>query len=174
MVTQEYARFIEDFTKDVSIAFFDCDGTLSVPKYNVNGKYKVGMPASEWLPYNMQCDRVGLNSYHDCEPVKGEKFMYLLDKLKSENVGLNVLTQEYHSYAYFNKVDFITKYFGDYFKPRDIQFCCDAESKIEIMITYAKVHDLLPCEILFVDDRFDLCLKAADAGLTVLHTSYFV
>ena len=45
------------------LAFFDIDGVLSAPGYDVNGEIRIGMSDEDWILY---CIRYGKNSYDYC------------------------------------------------------------------------------------------------------------
>ena len=48
------------------IIFFDVDGTLSSPCYNVDGKLQIGMSDEKWAWY---CDHYREDAYRWCKPV---------------------------------------------------------------------------------------------------------
>ena len=48
------------------IIFFDVDGTLSSPCYNVDGKLQIGMSDEKWAWY---CNHYREDAYRWCKPV---------------------------------------------------------------------------------------------------------
>ena len=69
------------------IIFFDVDGTLSSPCYNVDGKLQIGMSDEKWAWY---CDHYREDAYRWCKPVPQVKDYAI--KAKAAGAKLYVLT----------------------------------------------------------------------------------
>lgn len=154
---------------DIRAAFFDCDGTLSVPRYLYKGELCVGMPEEEWVSYNMY----NPNAYKYCLKKDSKLLEDALASLCCNKASLYVLTVETTSFAYNHKAKFIEDNFGGYFSKDNVLFCAEKSMKLDIMLDYANIFNLYKHQILFVDDDFSLCLQAQNLGFTVLHSSYF-
>lgn len=122
--------------KDIDIAFFDLDGVLSVPRYETRLGVKCALPDEDWF----ESANWGSDLYKHCEPVP--QVLKLLEQLKKRNTRLFVLTHETNSGAYFNKVDFVLKYYKDYFPSyREVLFTSKLDKKVDLMCVYVVVME---------------------------------
>ena len=150
-------------------AFFDIDGTLSIPLYNLHEDFVQGMTEEQWFEFNMW----HTNTYKDCK--SSTVLLETLESLHKDGCVLYCLTCECNSRAYFNKADFILSRYKPYFDSiRQIEFVANKEDKIRFMIKFAATKGIKPKEILYVDDDFELIVKAAQAGINAKHISHFL
>lgn len=155
--------------KKPKYAFFDIDGTLSIPLYNLNGDLVQGMTEEQWFEFNMWHN----DTYKDCK--SSSALTDALSTLSKDCFGLYCLTCECNSRAYFNKADFILSRYKPYFNDiRQIEFVADKEDKIRFMLRFAATKGVKPKEILYVDDDFALIVKASQAGINAKHISHFL
>ena len=155
--------------KKPKYAFFDIDGTLSIPLYNINGNFVQGMTEEQWFEFNMW----HTDTYKDCK--SSYTLIDILSSLSKDCLGLYCLTCECNSRAYFNKADFVLSRYSPYFNDiRQIEFVANKEDKINFMLRFAATKCVKPKEILYVDDDFELIIKAAQAGINAKHISHFL
>lgn len=155
--------------KGVQIAFFDLDGVLSIPRFRDNlGNIKcaIGSDDGAWF------DKANWNSdcYKDCKV--NPNIIALLNKLKSKNVRLYVLTHDTNSGSYFNKVDFVLNNYKEYFDSyRQVLFVSKTNNKVRLMDIYCAKYGISHKDCLLVEDTFDTCIEANDKGFRVCHIS---
>lgn len=150
----------------VKVAFFDLDGTLSIPRYESRSGVGCGMPDNVWFDYNNRSS----NTYRDC--LVNPKAVGLLRDLRGLGVELKVLTLETFSGAYFNKVRFVLEKYPEFFEGyEDVLFVSGREDKTRMLKSIAKGMGLSHSEMLLVDDNFDVCLQANNEGFQVMHVS---
>ena len=153
--------------KNIQIAFFDIDGTLSVPQYDVgNGVLKPGGTQEWWLEFNMDRD----NTYRTCRaPVTMVNFV---SELRKKNVLVKCLTEEHSSFAFNNKAVWVEEQYGIPFE--DIFWVDDKAAKVPVILKYCQLFNYEPKDVLFVDDTFPIVLEATVAGLCAKHISEFL
>ena len=148
------------------LAFFDIDGTLSIPRYLCfDGKYRAGMPQGDWERY---CEK-NHNAYKDCgTPVPVYE---LLDDLKDAGAKLMVLSTESIDAAKISKRRFITDNYGDFFAPEDIIFVESSDKKIPAILEMCQKEGIPSDNAYYMDDDFDLVLNALDHNIAAHHIS---
>lgn len=152
--------------KDIDIAFFDLDGVLSVPRYETRLGVKCALPDEDWF----ESANWGSGLYKHCEPVP--QVLKLLEQLKKRNTRLFVLTHETNSGAYFNKVDFVLKYYKDYFPSyREVLFTSKSEKKVDLMNILCSRYGISRKHCLLVEDTYNTCIQACNNDFQVLHIS---
>lgn len=154
---------------NIKVAFFDIDGTLSVPKYDVNQELQIGGSLDWWEKANV--GRQGV--YRHCLPV--ETLKNYLRELKNQQVVLKCLTTEELADAYFNKVEFVLKHYGEFFKDyKDVIYTPNDDFKVHYLDVFKFNMGLEPSSILLVDDSYDILLHAVNKGYQVRHISEFL
>ena len=113
-------------------AFFDIDGTLSIPNYCVNGKMQPGMAQDVWEDFckneDFPYERCGIP----------QVVIDLLDFLAEKDTILFVNSQENpnNTYAARAKRQFINKRYGKYFDDKKVLLVSSDEEKIDVMLYY--------------------------------------
>ena len=150
------------------LAFFDIDGTLSVPNYCINGEYKTGMTDEEWLSYTMN-----INAYRFCSAPKTIR-NYIAD-LTDKGVEIYVITRESWSPAFKAKCKFIKTSYPE-IKQNNIHYVLRKENKpnlIEmIRLCQEKPTDMSEC--LYYDDDYEMVLTMNNLGYDAHHISEFL
>ena len=150
------------------LAFFDIDGTLSVPNYYINGEHKTGMTNEEWLLYTMD-----INAYSSCAAPKIVRD-YIID-LMDKGVEIYVITQESWSPAFKAKCEFVRILYPE-IKQSNIHYVIKKENKpnlIEmIRLCQEKPTDMDEC--LYYDDDYEMVLIMNNLGYDAHHVSEFL
>ncbi len=147
-------------------AFFDIDGTLSIPIYNINGKIKCGCEEEWWKNQNDIDD----NTYRLCRTPKQIK-LFIEDLIKN-NVKCFVLSTEKHESAKQNKIRFINERYSEIFT--NIFFVEKDDDKIDFLLNFAKENNVDNTDIYYLDDAFSLCIKASCEDINAHHISEFL
>lgn len=151
------------------LAFFDIDGVLSAPGYDVNGEIRIGMSDEDWILY---CIRYGKNSYDYCRPV-GAAGEYAR-KLREEGTELFVLSTSQTSGESDGKRAFVRKYFADLFPEENVYTVARDELKLEVIAAIALLRGVPLKECELVDDTFSLLLKAEGQGIRGTHIAQVI
>lgn len=147
-------------------AFFDLDGVLSVPRYNMDGRIVCGGPSDWWEKYNS----LHTDAYRLCRsPRFIKKYVANLNK---NGVKCYVLTVARKNCTKQNKETFIAENYKNMFEK--ILFVEENAQKVEVMIAFAEEHGVPRDEIYFVDDTFQNDIDAAVAGINAHHVSEFI
>ena len=94
----------------MELIFFDVDGTLSAPKYLVDGEFRIGMTDAKWLIY---CEQNGEDTYQYCEPVPMVK--RYAQKRKKDGARLFVLTTCQGEDEFRGKEKFVAQHYPGIF-----------------------------------------------------------
>lgn len=143
-------------------AFFDVDGTLSAPYYNVNGSLQPGMTDEEWFAFN---DTYQELSYEDCKPIPQIKEYAI--KLRKAGVRLFVLSVAQSAGEIKAKERFIKKHYPDLFE----QIICvehDAE-KLKVMKNFCKENEVSFADCELVEDTYMNVIHAVCEGFMAKH-----
>lgn len=147
----------------MKLAFFDIDGTLSVPQYMVDGKLEIGL-FEGWVEY---CIENGMDTYKDCKPVKivGE----YAKRLKREGVALYALSTSQSSFEHDAKKKFLETHYPGVFLSL-ISVSRD-ELKLPVIAKMAEKMKarLEDCEL--VEDTYATLLEAGKLGVKATHIS---
>ena len=147
-------------------AFFDIDGTLSIPFYDVNGTIKCGGEDDWWKERNDIDDNV----YHLCKSPK--KVKIFLDNLIKNDIKCFVLSTETLEKAKQSKIKFINEKYTGIFT--DIFFVEKDVEKIDFLLNFAKENNTEESDIYYLDDTFSLCIKASNKNIDAHHISEFL
>lgn len=144
------------------LAFFDIDGTLSVPVYTINGVTGIGITDSEWFRWSVE---KGEDSYEECKgaaPVRA-----YAEKLKKEGVRLFVLSASSNSYESRAKEKFINRVYPGLFE--EMIFTADTDVKLEIIkaVAWREGAELTECEL--IEDTYKTLLLAGAMGVKATH-----
>jgi hypothetical protein len=148
---------------EIRLAFFDVDGTLSVPRYLIDGQMKIGTQDG-WIEY---CVTHGADTYNDCLPV--EPVRRYAEKLKGNGAELYALSTSQTSYEHAAKQKFLDKHYHGLFA--DLITVARDEYKQQIIAQMAKLKGLplTSCEL--VEDTYATLLVAGETGIRVTHLS---
>jgi hypothetical protein len=148
---------------ETKLAFFDVDGTLSVPQYRIDGEMKIGTQDG-WIEY---CVEHGADTYDDCLPV--EPVRRYAAKLRDAGAELFVLSTSQTSFEHAAKQKFLDAHYPGLFAGL-ITVAQDAY-KQQVIAQMAKLRGLplTACEL--VEDTYATLLLAAELGIKVTHIS---
>ena len=152
----------------IKLAFFDFDGTISVPEYDVNGETKIGYPTvPSWTEY---CNRCGKNAYKTCRPVKPVR--RYAQKLKSEGVRLFMLTGIKSEGEILAKEEFLKDHYDGFFE--EMLTVSTPEEKPAVIRQIAVREGVSPTECELVEDMYPTLLSVIAAGVKATHISQIV
>lgn len=151
----------------IRFAFFDVDGTLSAPRYFIDGKMQIGTTEQAWIDY---CQEHREDSYEYCYaviPVREHA-----EKLKAEGARLFVLSSIMSELEIDAKTKFVKRLYPDLFE--DFFFVWEDKDKLTLIENFAKKEgvDVSECEL--VEDTLATLFKAATIGITPMHVSMLV
>lgn len=144
------------------LAFFDIDGTLSVPVYTINGVTGIGITDAEWFRWSVL---KGEDAYEECKgaaPVRA-----YAESLKASGAKLFVLSASSNSYESRAKEKFVNRVYPGLFD--EIIFTADSDVKLEIIkaVAYREGAELSACEL--IDDTYKTLLLASAEGMKATH-----
>lgn len=148
----------------IKAAFFDMDGTISVPRYMLDGKLKPCMTNKEWEDYNATYKEEG---YKDCKPIKAViDYAY---RLKGEGAKVVLISCVFSKPEILGKEVFLEKYCKDLFD--EIHFVGSDSEKLPIMESFAlkEGFDYSECEL--VEDTFKNIVAATNKGFGTKHVT---
>jgi hypothetical protein len=149
--------------KEMKLAFFDVDGTLSVPRYLIDGQMKIGTQDG-WIEY---CVNHGADTYDDCLPVEPARLY--AKALKTSGATLYALSTSQTSFEHAAKQKFLDEHYSGLFA--DLITVARDEYKQQIIAEMARIRgiSLSSCEL--VEDTYATLLLAAETGIKVTHLS---
>lgn len=148
----------------IKAAFFDMDGTLSIPIYPVGDRYQPCMTDEQWHAFN---EKHNVESYSWCKPVLFVK--RYAQKLKAEDVKLYVLTGVHTDYEVMGKRSFMEKYYPGLFEEL-VPVHSDAE-KVPYMQNYCSQNGLKYSECELIEDTFKNVIEAICTGFEAKHVT---
>lgn len=151
----------------VKAAFFDIDGTLAVPRFDVDGKIVPGMNKERWIQYNIENE----DPYRLCGIPKNVKI--LLRFLKHHGVDLNVLSNASCNVVKQNKTLFINTNYSRYFYEDNIHFIdgINFKNKKEYLYDYCKRNELTTRQVFVLDDDYKFIIELATENFNTHHIS---
>ena len=163
---------IKEILDSSKIIVFDIDGVLSQPFYQLNGRMVQGTSLLDddaclsWIKYCIRNE----DSYKYCTaPLVMQNLVNSYGKEKD----LYALTTEHSSFALYDKIKFLNKYYGDSFEGR-IHFVDKDCYKVPVLLEIADYLGIEQSEIAFVEDTFKTCIEACDKGISAIHISHFM
>ena len=151
----------------LKIAFFDVDGTLSVPIYKKNGRDVIGFSPEEWQSY---CIQNGEDTYQYCKPVLAVK--QYAQKRKKEGAVLYALTTSKTSFETKAKEKFTERCYPGLFEAV-IAVAAD-EMKLPVMLAIAEKYGVKPEDCELVEDTFSTLLNIMQSGIKPIHISHLL
>lgn len=148
-------------------AFFDLDGTLSVPRYFTNGQFVTGFNDEGWFNH---CETMREHAYDYCLPIQPVK--RYAEELLNEGAGLYVLSLAQTEGERLAKDEFIKKHFDGFFE--NIIYVSSNREKTKVILEFAEKEGVLPSECELIEDTYSNVLNANDNGIKATHISYIV
>ncbi|MCQ2546935.1 MAG: hypothetical protein MJ161_05245 [Clostridia bacterium] len=150
------------------LAFFDFDGTISVPEYLVEDEIKIGYPTvPSWQDY---CNAKGKDAYKTCRPVKPVR--RYADKLKAEGAKLYILTGIKSEGEVLAKWEFLKDHYDGYFE--DMLMVKTPEEKLGVIKKVAEEEGVLLHECELIEDMYPTLLGVLADGIKATHISQIV
>ncbi len=146
------------------IAFFDVDGTLSVPIYNDNGEMKIGFSDEGWIAY---CVKEGEESYQYCKPV--QMTIRYARKLKDQGALLYVLTTSQTSFETNGKKKFLQTHCPGLFD--DVISVSQDQYKLLVIQAIAEMNGVALTECELIEDTYSTLLTMLPYGIKPTHVS---
>lgn len=147
-------------------AFFDIDGTLSVPVFvNKEGIPGLGFPASEWPKFVKEHRN---HSYDNCMvlPAMREYLAFL----KDHDVECIILSASSDKAEDDAKIAFCRKRFPGIFS--EYLFVKHAAEKPTRILEYAHQHGARPSDCMIVEDMYETILTAKALDIQGVHISH--
>lgn len=151
----------------IRLAFFDVDGTLSAPRYYIDGVMQIGGTARTWIDY---CRVHGDDSYEYCYGVKPVREH--AEELKKEGVRLFVLSSVMSDYEGPAKTKFVKRVYPDLFE--DFFYVHEDDQKLTVIREIAAGEGVSLSECELVEDTLNTLFKAASIGIVPMHVSMLV
>lgn len=150
--------------RKIRYAFIDVDGVLSAPAYmnEETGEQVIGFSDEGWGRY---LEEEGAYSYRYCKPVPQMK--EYLSRLKEEGILVFVLSSVMNDTEKQAKILFLDRNYPQLF--REYFFVKKDDAKVRFMKKFAELNQAYYSECLFIDDTYDLLLKAHNEGITCAH-----
>lgn len=146
------------------IIFFDVDGTLSSPCYNVDGKLQIGMSDEKWAWY---CDHYREDAYRWCKPVPQVKDYAI--KAKAAGAKLYVLTTSGTQIETIAKKKFLDEKYPGIFD--NVYSVLHDDDKCPFILNKAAQLNATPQECELVEDTYRILLQTVVAGIKSTHIS---
>ena len=150
------------------LAFFDFDGTISVPEYLVDGEIKVGYPTvPSWIDY---CNAGGKDAYKTCRPVK--PVQRYADKLRENGAKLYILTGIRSEGEVLAKIEFLKDHYEGYFE--DMLTVSSPEEKLGVIRETAAREGVALTDCELIEDMYPTLLGVLAGGIKATHISQIV
>jgi len=148
----------------IKYAFIDVDGVLSAPAYldETTNELAIGFSDEGWGRY---LEEEGAYSYRYCAPVPQMKTF--LEKIKEDGTMVFVLSSVMNETEKQAKILFLDHHYPELF--REYFFVKKDLDKVRFMKKFAELNHCDISELLFIDDTYDLLLKARSEGVTCAH-----
>lgn len=150
--------------------FFDIDGTLSVPIYEVDieggKKSKCCMPANEWDKFASDNKK----AYEKCKVLP--QIRKFLKELVDEGSELIVLSVEKLKLVKIAKNEFINNNFRDIFSK--VVYVDEPNEKVDYIQKYAIENNIPLNHCYLIDDTLDILIKAEEVGIVSTHITNVV
>lgn len=146
------------------IIFFDVDGTLSAPCYNVDGKLQIGMSDEKWAWY---CEHYGKDAYRWCRPVPQVK--EYAKRAKADGARLFVLTTSGTQIETIAKEKFLEDNYPGMFD--GVYSVLHDDDKCPFILEKAEEFGVTPQECELVEDTYRILLQTVVAGIKSTHIS---
>ena len=152
-------------TKD---AFFDFDGTIAAPRFNGGSGYVIGFNPPDWVGF---CNERREHAYERAAIIWPS--ISFAEKLKARGVRIRILTVTLSEGERIAKDTFLREHGLDRLFDEIIFVGKDAD-KTPYILDYARANRLDPDECMLVEDNFNNCLEAHNAGISAVHLSNLV
>lgn len=146
------------------LAFFDIDGTLSVPRFRIGGKMTLGVTAEEWIAF---CKQVKEHAYDDSVGVKPVRAY--AEKLKKEGATLFVLSSVLTSEEEAAKTRFVNRVYPGLFT--DCFYVYHDEDKVKVILREAEKRGLSCSDCELVEDTLAILFPANALKIKATHVS---
>ena len=148
----------------MKLAFFDVDGTLSVPRYFIDGRFQIGTDDRGWIEY---CEEHREDSYEFCfgsKPVRA-----YAEKRKEEGCRLFVLSSIASDLEMDAKTKFVKRVYPGLFE--DFFYVRKDLDKLDVIREMAEKNgvELEECEL--VEDTLAILFPANRLGIRATHIS---
>jgi FMN phosphatase YigB (HAD superfamily) len=150
----------------MKLSFFDVDGTLSAPQYEIDGKMQIGT-VDGWIEY---CVAHGADTYDACRPVQPVR--EYAKRLQAEGVELYALSTSQTSFEHEAKQKFLDTHYPGLF--RSLITVSRDEYKLQVIAAMAEQKQIPIEECELVEDTYATLLEAADRGICVTHISMLI
>lgn len=151
----------------IKYAFFDLDGTLSVPRYYTDGQFVTGFSDEGWMNH---CETMREHAYDYCLPVQPVK--RYAEELLNEGAELYILSMAQYEGEKKAKIEFVNSHYPGMFK--DILFVGSNKEKTPFILEFAESNGALASECELIEDTYSNVLNANDNGIKATHISYIV
>lgn len=149
------------------LVFFDVDGVLSVPRYDIGGRMTIGTTSEKWAEY---CRIHGEDAYEYCAGV-GPVRSYAVRR-KQEGARLFVLSAVSCKEEIWAKDKFVERLYPGLFEA--CFYVNDPADKIPFILKKAEEEKLPVGDCELVEDNLDVLFGANTAGITPMHLSMLI
>lgn len=151
----------------IQYAFFDVDGTLSSPRYLIDGEFGIGTTDAAWAEY---CRVHKEDSYEYCygvAPVRAHA-----EALKKAGAKLFVLSSIHTDEERDAKTKFVNRVYPGLFD--DFFYVWEDARKLTLIQEMAADAQIPLADCELVEDTLNTLFKAATLGITPMHISMLV
>ncbi|MBP5295589.1 MAG: hypothetical protein J6Y95_07735 [Lachnospiraceae bacterium] len=149
------------------LVFFDVDGVLSVPRYDIEGRMTIGTTSEKWIAY---CRVHGEDTYEYCTGI-GPVRAYA-EKRKREGARLFVLSAVACEEEARAKDRFIERLYPGLFEA--CYYVNEAAAKIPFIVKKAEEEGVPVSSCELVEDNLDVLFTANTEGITPMHLSMLI
>jgi hypothetical protein len=149
------------------LVFFDVDGVLSVPRYDMDGRMTIGTTSRKWIEY---CRAHGEDTYEYCTGI-GPVRAYA-EKRKAEGARLFVLSAVACEEEERAKDKFVERLYPGLFEA--CYYVYEAADKIPFIVKKAEEEGVPVSSCELVEDNLDILFVANTAGITPMHLSMLI
>lgn len=148
-------------------AFFDFDGTIAAPVFDVGEKKTPGFPFGEWKTY------VSENPDAYCDTVPVIPVLSYAIRLHACGWDLKILTgtnsdnSEHTKRKWLEDTEFAWLF-------SEIVPVKKQSDKVGYVLEYARNNGLAPADCLVVDDNYVTVIAATAAGISAMHVSHVI
>ena len=150
----------------IRLAFFDMDGTLSAPRFYVNGKIVGGMSDEAWFEF---CRKNGEDTYRFCKPVP--PVTEYAQALRDSGAKIYVLSTSQTTQERDAKHKFVQQNYPQGFFTEVLTVEHDAD-KLPVIRKFAEQEGVRLEECELVEDTYATVLAAIVAGIKGTHVSH--
>lgn len=156
--------FFSGEKKEIKLAFFDIDGTLSVPRYWIDGRFQIGTDEQGWIDYCLEHREDSYEFCYGSAPVRAHA-----EELKKSGCRLFVLSSIASDLEKDAKTKFAKRMYPGLFE--DFFYVHRDLDKLEVIKQMAEENSVTLSECELVEDTLAILFPANRLGIRATHIS---